>query len=141
MNGILGIGVDLVDINRIAELRERHGERMCGLIFHPEEVEYCLAKALPDESLAARFAAKEAVMKALGTGWAEGVGFMGIEVVLSESGQPGVRLHGKTLEKALKLGAGEIHLSLSHSKNLATAYAVIEKVKGEAVTLTASEKS
>lgn len=125
--GILGVGVDLVDIGRIAQLRERHGERMCGLIFHQAEMDYCLAKALPDESLAARFAAKEAVMKALGTGWADGVGFMGIEVEVSSSGQPGARLHGKTLETALRLGAGEIHLSLSHSKTMATAYALIEK--------------
>lgn len=127
MSGILGVGVDIVDIDRIAALRERHGERMCGLIFLPAEVDYCLARALPDESLAARFAAKEAVMKALGTGWANGVGFMGIEVVAESGRQPGIRLHGSTLERARELGAGTIHLSLSHSKTMAIAQVVIEK--------------
>lgn len=127
MADIFGIGVDIVDIERMAELRQRHGERMQHILFRPEEAAYCLARANPDECLAARFAAKEAVMKALGTGWAEGVSFVGIEVVREESGKPGIRLHGSTLEKAKELGVGKIHLSLSHARTAAVAQVVIEK--------------
>ena len=127
MAEIFGIGIDMVDIERVAELRRRHGERLSHIIFRPEEAAYCLARANPDECLAARFAAKEAVMKALGTGWADGVSFMGIEVVREESGKPGIRLHGSTLEKAQELGVGKIHLSLSHARTAAVAHVVIEK--------------
>lgn len=127
MADILGIGIDLVEIGRIAELRRRHGERMYGLIFLPGEVEYCLARANADECFAARFAAKEAVMKALGTGWTQGVAFSGIEVTREGEGRPGVVLHGGTAEKARELGAGRIHLSLSHGREMAMAQAIIEK--------------
>lgn len=127
MAGILGIGVDIVEIPRMAELRSRHGSRFAGLLFTPAEYEYCLARAKPDECLAARFAAKEAVMKALGTGWARGVAFTGIEVLRDEGGKPTIRLHGATLEEAERLGAGAIHLSLSHSREAAVAQVVIEK--------------
>lgn len=124
---ILGIGVDLVDIPRIAEMRKRHGDRMEGLVFLPAEMAYCLTRANVDECLAARFAAKEAVMKALGTGWTQGVAFTGIEVIRTGEGRPEVRLHGSTAVKAKELGAGRIHLSLSHAKNMAMAQALIEK--------------
>lgn len=127
MSGILGIGVDIIEIERIAELRQRHGERFRDILFLPEEAEYCLKRAKPDECFAARFAAKEAVMKALGTGWAEGVAFTGIEVVRLEGGKPEIRLHGSTADKARQLGAGKIHLSLSHSMKTAIAQVIIEK--------------
>ncbi len=127
MADIFGIGVDLVEIARIADMRKRQGERMYDLIFLPKEVEYCLARANADECFAARFAAKEAVMKALGTGWTEGVAFTGIEVVRAGVGRPEIVLHGSTAEKARALGAGRIHISLSHSKDIAMAQAVIEK--------------
>lgn len=127
MADLFGVGVDLVDIERITGMRHKHGERLCGMIFLPDEMEYCLKRGNPDESLAARFAAKEAMMKALGTGWADGVHFMEIEVVSTQSGQPVIRLHGKTKQKALELGAGAIHLSLSHSRNIAMAHVVVEK--------------
>jgi len=127
MADILGIGVDLVDIGRIAEMRKKHGERMEGLVFLRAEMEYCLARASADECFAARFAAKEAVMKALGTGWTQGVAFTGIEVVRTGLGRPEIRLHGSTAAKAEELGAGCIHLSLSHSREMAMAQAIIEK--------------
>ncbi|MCC8108804.1 MAG: holo-ACP synthase [Planctomycetes bacterium] len=127
MADIFGIGVDMVDIGRIAHLRERHGERLGGVVFRAEELDYCLAKPNPDESLAARFAAKEAVMKALGTGWTGGVTFLGIEVVRTGEGRPEIRLHGTTAETARRLGAGVIHLSLSHARDTAVAQVVIEK--------------
>ncbi len=127
MADIFGIGVDMVDIGRIARLRERHGERLGGVVFRAEELDYCLAKPNPDESLAARFAAKEAVMKALGTGWTGGVTFLGIEVVRQGEGKPEIRLHGSTAETARQMGAGTIHLSLSHARETAIAQVVIEK--------------
>lgn len=127
MAAIFGIGVDIVDIDRMAELRQRHGERFEGLLFTRDEYAYCMARAKPDECLAARFAAKEAMMKALGTGWANGVSFVGIEVVRCRSGKPEIRLHGTTLAYAERAGAGEIHLSLSHSRTSAMAQVVVEK--------------
>ncbi|MCC8190206.1 MAG: holo-ACP synthase [Planctomycetes bacterium] len=127
MSGILGIGVDIVTIDRMAALRERHGDRFRNLLFLPAEAEYCLSRAKPDESFAARFAAKEAVMKALGTGWAQGVAFTGIEVVRQEDGKPAIRLHGSTAARAAALNAGVIHCSLSHSDTAAVAYVIIER--------------
>lgn len=126
MAEIFGIGVDIVDISRIAALREKHGDRLHRIVFTRAEIDFCLSRANADECLAARFAAKEAVMKALGTGWAEGVAFTGIEVVREECGKPGIRLHGSTADKARTLGAGRIHLSLSHSQINAIAQVIIE---------------
>ena len=127
MAEILGIGVDMVDIHRITELRQRHGERFYGLLFLPNEAEYCLSRANADECFAARFAAKEAVMKALGTGWAQGVAFTGIEVVRRDDGRPEIRLHGSTAERAAEMGVGKIHVSLSHARESAIAQVLIEK--------------
>lgn len=127
MNEILGIGVDMVDISRIKALRERHGDRFHNILFLPGETEYCLSRANPDECFAARFAAKEAVMKALGTGWAHGVAFTGIEVVRMDDGRPEIQLHGTTAHCAKERHAGKIHLSLSHAGEAAIAMAIIEK--------------
>lgn len=129
MAAILGIGVDVVEVARIASLRERQGEKGLGLIFLPSELEYCLARANTDEALAARFAAKEAVMKALGTGWTGGVVFNGIEVLREGLGRPEVVLHGSTLRCAESLGAGKIHVSVSHGAGVAMAQALIEKAE------------
>lgn len=129
MTEILGIGVDMVDIERIRALRERHGNRFQSILFLPEEAEYCLSRANPDECFAARFAAKEAVMKALGTGWAFGVSFTGIEVVRREDGRPEIALHGATAQCAQERGAGKIHLSLSHAREAAIAQVIIEKTE------------
>jgi len=126
MPGIFGIGIDCVDIPRIAELRKKHGDDFGGLLFLPGEIECCMARKLPDECFAARFAAKEAFMKAIGTGWAEGVAFSGIEIIRLESGRPEMRLHGKTADKAQALGIGNIHVTLSHAKGLAVAQVLLE---------------
>ena len=126
MPRIFGIGVDIVEIGRVAEMRRRQGERFHESLFLPGEREYCLARANADECFAARFAAKEAVMKALGTGWGGGASFTGIEVARTGESRPEVRLHGGTAELARELGVGKIHLSLSHSRETAVAYAVAE---------------
>lgn len=124
---LLGVGIDIVDIPRIRDLRQKQGERFYATIFTPAEVEYCLRRANADECFAARFAAKEAVMKALGTGWAQGVNFSNIEVVRPDDGRPKIQLHGTALEKARQLGAAHIHLSLSHARDVAVAEVIIEQ--------------
>lgn len=123
---IAGIGVDLVEVGRIRALHEKQGDHFLDTCFTPDEVAYALRKARAHESLAARFAAKEAVMKALGTGWAEGVSFRGIEVTVAESGAPSILLHGGAAEYARERGIGTIHLSLSHTGAHAIAYAIAE---------------
>ncbi|MCD8138616.1 MAG: holo-ACP synthase [Planctomycetaceae bacterium] len=127
MDTIFGIGIDIVSIARITAMREKQGEKALSVVFLPSELEYCRARVNTDESLAARFAAKEAVMKALGTGWAQGVAFTGIEVVREGENVPEIRLHGPTADKAKALGAGRIHCSLSHGGGMAIAEALIEK--------------
>ena len=129
MAEILGIGIDMVDIDRIRALREKHGDRFQSILFLPDEAAYCMQRANPDECFAARFAAKEAVMKALGTGWAHGVSFTGIEVVRQEDGRPEIRLHGKTARCARERHAGKIHLTLSHAREAAIAQVIIEKLE------------
>ncbi len=124
---IVGIGVDIVTIERIARIRERHGERFSEKIFTPEETSYCLSRKNSNEHFAARFAAKEAVMKALGTGWSRGVGFRTIEVIREEDGPPQIMLHGGAKEHASHLGVSRIHISLSHTRGMAIAQAVLER--------------
>ena len=117
---IKGCGVDLVEIHRIqrAILRERFRER----VYTPREREYLEHKH--PHSWAARFAAKEAVMKALGTGWQRGVGFDQIEIVSDSWGKPAVHLTGKALELAEEQGIHSLFLSLSHSGDYAVAYVI-----------------
>lgn len=123
---ILGIGVDIVEIDRIRQSRERQGERFFEMVFLPDEAAYCRGKANLDQHLAVRFAAKEAVMKALGTGWSDGVTFRGIEVVREGDGAPRVVLHGKTKARAGAMGVQRAHLSLSHTERYAVAQVVLE---------------
>lgn len=123
---ILGIGTDAVAIDRIAALWHKGGERFLQRVFTPAERAYCLSQARPAASLAARFCAKEAVMKCLGTGWAQGVGFAQIEVARDAAGAVRVEVHGAAAEHALRLGIRRFHLSLTHTEALAQAFAVAE---------------
>lgn len=123
---ILGTGVDIVEIERIADMRTRQGERFHDKVFTAGEVEYCLARKASDQHFAARFAAKEATMKALGTGWAEGVGFRSIEVLRGSDGPPRIQLHAKAAEHAQRLGVTRIHVSLSHGRDHAIAQVILE---------------
>ena len=123
---ILGIGVDLVAIERVAALIERHGERALGRLFAPAEIRYCHSRSRPMESFAARFAAKEAFFKALGTGWGGGGEWAEVEVVSSESGAPSLRLSGAAAERARERGVQRLHLSLTHTDDTAGAYVVLE---------------
>ena len=120
---MLGAGVDLIEIERVAGVLERHGERFLRRVFTPGEIAYCRGRA---PNLAARFAAKEAVMKSLGTGF-RGVGWRDVEVVRAPSGAPSPRLHGRALWRAERLGVTEIAISLSHSRGFAVAFAVASR--------------
>lgn len=123
---IVGIGVDTVAIARIAGVWQRGGERFLRRVYTAAEIAYCLSRAHPAESLAARFAAKEAVMKCLGTGWAAGVGFLQIEVVRTPNGAVDVALHGEAAAVAKARGIRAVHLSLTHGETDATAFAIAE---------------
>ncbi len=123
---ILGTGIDLVEIPRLVRSLERYGEQFIRKIFTGEEAAYCEARARRAEHYAARFAAKEAVMKALGTGIARGVGFKTVEVVRESGLAPEVRLYRGARDRADALGVTRIHLSLTHTDQTAAAWVVLE---------------
>lgn len=124
---IVGVGIDLVDIARIAQLLETQGERALRRLFTEGEAAYAAARAEPARHLAARFAAKEAAYKALaGTDHARGIGWRDIEVVAEWDGRPVLRLHGRAAERAAALGVVRMHLSLTHADATAAAFVVLE---------------
>jgi len=123
MSRIIAHGVDVVDVERIRRSLNEHGERFLSRCFTKAEADYCTSARPPRdvERFAARFAAKEAVLKALGTGWADGIAWTDVEVVLSPSGAPSINLSGKAKEIAERLGIGELLVSLSHTPTQAMA--------------------
>ena len=124
---IVSLGTDLTQIARLESAYERRGERMLARLFTEAERAYCDRRtASRFTHYAGRFAVKEAVMKVLGTGWAEGVGFQQVEVVRDERGKPGVELTGEAAERAGRLGIQTLHLSLSHTADHAVAFVVAE---------------
>jgi holo-[acyl-carrier protein] synthase len=123
---IVGTGIDIAEVPRIREAIERHGERFLKRIFTEGEIQYCESKANRVERYAARFAAKEAGMKAIGTGWNHGVRWRDIEVARKPGGRPTLLLHGKAAEFAAKLGATNIALSLTHTAQEAMAQVILE---------------
>jgi len=123
---IKGIGVDTIEIDRIARVYARYNERFLDRIFAPEEQTYALRYQDPAPRLAARFAAKEACMKALGTGWSSGVRWRDIVVVNDTRGKPGMRLQGNAKMLFEKLPARRIHLSITHDRQHATAVVIFE---------------
>lgn len=123
---IVSVGVDSVAIARLADLLEAQGERLWQRLCADAEADYCRSRARPAESLAARFAAKEAAMKCLGTGWSGGVGFRDIEVTRRDDGAVGLRLHGAAAARAAALGIVRWHVSLTHTDDVATAFVVAE---------------
>jgi holo-[acyl-carrier protein] synthase len=125
---ILGIGIDIVEVARIRSSHERFGERFLERILRPEEIQYCLLHRDPGPYLAARFAAKEAVSKAFGTGIGRHLGWKDIEIQRRESGEPILILHGPGLELINSRGPAKVHISLSHTLAHATAMAVLEKL-------------
>ncbi len=123
---IVGSGIDLVEIGRIHQSMERFGQRFLDRIFTGAEQAYCLRKRKAAESLAARFAAKEAGAKALGTGISRGVHWLEIEVVRAPGGKPSLLFHGRAAEIAATLGATHTALSLTHTADLAMASVILE---------------
>ena len=122
---IVAVGTDIVEIARIERL-VAGGDRFVARVFTADERAYCESTARPAASFAARFCAKEAVMKCLGTGWTQGVEFQAIEVVRNDAGAVSVQLTGVAGETAAALGIARIHLSLSHGQRDAVAFAVAE---------------
>ncbi len=125
---ILGVGVDLIEVARIQRALEnpRIGQRVRSRVFTDAEVEYCEKRKRKYESYAGRFAAKEAVMKALGRGWGRKVGWIDIEVVLAVSGEPGISLHDKASSFAREIGIEHFSLSITHTESYAIAYLIAE---------------
>lgn len=123
---IIGVGTDLVEVRRVAAMLARRGERARAKLFTPAEVARCLGGRRPEESFAARFAAKEAFFKALGTGWSGGIGWREVEVVSASGGAPSFRLAGTAARLAAERGVRRVHLSLTHTAELAAAYVVLE---------------
>jgi holo-[acyl-carrier protein] synthase len=119
---IESVGIDLVEIQRIKVAIDRYGERFTNRVFTPWEIEYCLSKINPSLSFAGRFAVKEAVFKAIGTGFAEGVKWKSVEVVNDRRGRPQVRL-GRAIRN--HTGNKKILISLSHTHNYAVASAIL----------------
>ena len=123
---IVGTGIDIAEVPRIAESIERFGDRFIQRVFTEGEVRYCESKANRAERYAARFAAKEAAMKALGTGWNYGVRWRDVEVVREPGGRPTIKFHGKAAEWAVRLNAKQVSLSLSHTREQAIASVILE---------------
>jgi holo-[acyl-carrier protein] synthase len=123
---ILGIGVDVVATKRISQSLAEGGGRFEEAVFTLREREVCAPRVDRAQALAARFAAKEACFKALGTGWGEGVSFQQVEVVALAGGRPELRLTGRAAERAQALGVRRVHVTLSHELDVAAAVVVLE---------------
>jgi holo-[acyl-carrier protein] synthase len=123
---ILGTGVDLAEVGRIRDAISRYGERFIRRIYTDAEIAYVERKANKFERYAGRFAAKEAGMKAIGTGWKRGVGWQDFEVSNLASGRPTLRLHGEAARLAEKMGVKSISLSITHTAELGMAHVILE---------------
>ncbi len=123
---ILGTGIDIIEVERVEAAYERFGERFVARILRPSELAYCFSHKSPGPFLAARFAGKEAVSKAFGTGIGAHLGWQDIEICRKDSGEPYVTLHEKGKILLESRGAKLVHLSLSHTEKHATAIAILE---------------
>ena len=121
---ILGIGTDIIECLRIAAMIEKHGELFLNRVYTAHEIEYCSARRAATQHYAGRFAAKEAVLKALGTGWTRGIQWQDIEVRNDLGGKPSISLSGGAREMCVHLGITEGMITLSHCRSCATAYAL-----------------
>ena len=123
---IVGTGIDIAEVERIAQSIARFGGRFKERVFTADEIRYCESKANQAERYAARFAAKEAGMKAIGTGWSRGVTWRDIEVRRLPGGRPTIVFHGKAGEIFSELGGVRAHLSITHTKQTAMAVVILE---------------
>lgn len=123
---IIGTGLDLIEIERVEAVIRRHPDRFLPRVFTPAEIAYCRGQPHPGQHFAGRFAGKEAVLKALGTGWAEGIAWREVEIVRRPGAAPLVQLHGRARAAADRRGIRRVHLSLTHSRGQAAAVAVAD---------------
>jgi len=123
---IVGTGIDIAEVDRIAKSIERFGRRFIERVFTPDEIRYCESKANKTERYAARFAAKEAAMKAIGTGWNRGVTWKDVEVRRLPGGRPTIAFHGRGAEFFAALGGTRANLSITHTKQFAMAQVILE---------------
>jgi len=121
---IIGIGTDITECLRIARMIERHGELFINRVYTPEEISYCQARKQATQHFTGRWAAKEAVLKALGTGWVRGISWRDVEIRNEPGGKPVVGVRGGAKEVVEQLGIAKILVSISHCHTHATAYAV-----------------
>lgn len=130
---IVGIGIDIIEVARVSGVRARHGDRFLRRIYSPEEIETIRGNA--EQYFAARFAAKEAMFKALGTGWNQGVRWVDVWVANLDSGQPIVHIAGGALARALELGATHSYISITHTAEYAAAQVILERRDEDLPTL------
>jgi holo-[acyl-carrier protein] synthase len=123
---IVGTGIDITEVKRIAAAIERYGERFLNRVYTPREIAYCRPKRNANERFAARFAAKEAAMKAIGTGLRQGVTWHDVEVGREPGGRPTILFTGKAADFATKLGMKHVALSLTHTAETAMAQVILE---------------
>lgn len=121
---VVGIGTDIVEILRIAQMIERHADLFLQRVFTAHEIEYCSVRKSATQHYAGRWAAKEAVLKAIGTGWSGGIQWTDVEVRNAQGGQPRIELSGGALAACQELGIREVLISISHCRSHATAFAV-----------------
>ena len=121
---VIGIGTDIVECARIGRMIERHGEYFLQRVFTAREISYCGGHSAYVERYSGRWAAKEAILKALGTGWRKGISWLDMEIRNETSGRPIVTLAGGARDKAARLQIREMHISISHCRTYATAYAL-----------------
>jgi len=124
---IVGLGIDIVEVDRIESAIRRYGQRFLQRVFTAAEIEYCQSKANAFERFAGRFAAKEAAMKAIGTGWRRGVRWRDFEVVREPSGRPSIRFSGVAAGFAERLGTTRALLSITHTSAQAIAQVILEQ--------------
>ncbi len=126
MTEIIGIGTDIIECLRIAQMIERHGELFINRVYTQHEIQYCQSRKLATQHYAGRWAAKEAVLKALGTGWRKGISWRDIEIRNEPGGRPTVALRGGALDVVEQLGITAMLISISHCRSHATAYALAQ---------------
>jgi holo-[acyl-carrier protein] synthase len=126
MSHIIGIGTDIIECLRIAQMIERHGELFITRVYTPHEIQYCQSRKMATQHFAGRWAAKEAVLKALGTGWRKGISWRDVEIRNEPGGNPTVALRGGARDVVEELGITQMLVSISHCRSHATAYALAQ---------------
>jgi holo-[acyl-carrier protein] synthase len=126
---IIGTGIDITECLRIAQMIERHGELFITRVYTDAEIEYCTTRKAATQHYSGRWAAKEAVLKALGTGWRRGISWRDIEICNDRKGAPTVNLRGGARDVMEKAGIRRLHVSISHCRSFAVAHVVAEGEK------------